>query len=238
MPSFPPSFTFSPLQGTSMYVFQTLIGCSFAFPLTVLPSLFAVATVEQYSRRTRFFDVFWLLGASVWTGIAFGSSTQYWHTSGAVIALGVLAVLLGLGTVGFQVWARCIYARFGSRRGARVVTRRWLSDRHRDGGRRVAACAPRAPEADGVAENARGAGGIRCALGVCHGAVWGVSYIRRRRHRLSGCCWRSSSWLSIWRLQLSVGTSCMMCSLTPRPGWRCSVRLYMTCISLSSGATG
>jgi hypothetical protein len=70
MTSFPPAFPFTLLQAAAMYIAPLLAGFSFANSLHVVPSLFAVATVEQYYRRTRGLDVVWLIGASVWTGIS------------------------------------------------------------------------------------------------------------------------------------------------------------------------
>jgi hypothetical protein len=94
-----------------MCLAQLLAGFSFALSLHVAPSLFAVATIEQYYRRTRALDVVWLIGASVWTGIACGAPTPYWYTSGTAGTLRVLTALLCLGTIGFQGWARGVYAR-------------------------------------------------------------------------------------------------------------------------------
>jgi len=111
MMSFPAAFPFALLQAVAMCIAQLLAGFSFALSLHVAPSLFAVATVEQYYRRTRGLDVVWLLGASVWTGIACGAPTPYWYTSGTAGTLRVFTALLCLGTIGFQAWARGVYAR-------------------------------------------------------------------------------------------------------------------------------
>jgi len=111
MMSFPAIFSFALLQAAAMCIAQLLPGFSFALSLHVAPSLFAVATVEQYYRRTRGFDVVWLIGASVWTGIACGAPTPYWYTSGTAGTLRVLTVLVCLGTIGFQGWAQGVYAR-------------------------------------------------------------------------------------------------------------------------------
>jgi hypothetical protein len=110
MMSFPAVFPLALLQAVAMCLAQLLAGFSFALSLHVAPSLFAVATVEQYYRRTRALDVVWLIGASVWTGIACGAPTPYWYTSGTAGTLRVFAALLCLGTIGFQGWARVVYA--------------------------------------------------------------------------------------------------------------------------------
>jgi hypothetical protein len=111
MMSFPAVFPFALLQVAAMCIAQLLPGFSFALSLHVAPSLFAVATVKQYYRRTRGFDVVWLIGASVWTGIACGVPTPYWYSSGTPGTLRVLAALVCLGTIGFQGWAQGVYAR-------------------------------------------------------------------------------------------------------------------------------
>ena len=110
MLSFPAAFPLALLQAAAMCLAQLLPGFSFALALHVAPSLFAMATIEQYYRRTCGFDMVWLIGASVWTGIACGAPTPYWYTSGTAGTLRVLSVLLCLGTIGFQGWARGVYA--------------------------------------------------------------------------------------------------------------------------------
>jgi hypothetical protein len=111
MMSFPATFPCALLQAVAMCIAQLLAGFSFARSLHVAPSLFAVATVEQYYRRTRALDVVWLIGASVWTGIACGAPTPDWYTSETAGTLRGLTALLCLGTIGFQGWAQRGYAR-------------------------------------------------------------------------------------------------------------------------------
>jgi hypothetical protein len=111
MLSFPAAFPFALLQAVAMCIAQLLAGFSFALSLHVAPSLFAVATVEQYYRRTRVLDVVWLIGASAWTGIACGAPTPDWYTSGTAATLRGLTALLCLGTISFQGWAQGRYAR-------------------------------------------------------------------------------------------------------------------------------
>jgi hypothetical protein len=238
MTSWPPAFPFALLQAAAMCIALLLAGFSFALSLHAAPSLFAVATIEQYYRRTRGLDVLWLIGASVWTGIACSLSRPYWHTSGTAVALSVLAVLVCLGTAGFQRWARRVYTRALGHIMAPVRA-------HASHSRLVTVTAEDAlspvlqdsvpPSALATVPVALGGYGVLLAgaTGLFGGGAAGGL---------------AASWESVLEglfvlalyvaLAVVGGTSCMMCGLARLQGRRCSVDLCTTCISSSNGATG